>query len=228
MKGKKLPNREFAKRFDSVAHEYDKILNPYAVSRRYREIAKFAGGSCLEVGAGTRGITSARENKNCVMSDISFEMCKFSKEKYGSKVVCCDAEKLPFSDGAFDSIVSSESIHYLNHPERFFREANRLLKKGGSLIISAANQDMPIYDKAREILRKLGMGKMYFDDGLDSFIGTRELDRLLKENNFRVKTRKRILMFPSKYLHYANLLVEKSFLNYFCAFNFIVAQKASK
>lgn len=226
MKEKKLSNKEFAERFDSVAEKYDSILNPYAVFRRYNEIKKFVKGKCLEIGSGTGIAVSYTDGKNnYVLSDISFKMCNASKKKYKSKVICCDAEKLPFADNSFETIVSSEVIHYLNSSENFIKEANRVLKNHGLLVISAANQDMVIYDKIRSMLRIIGLNKMYFDDGLRSFIKISELRKLLVKHKFKVKIWKKFLFFPFRSLHKLNLVIEKTFLNYFCAFNLIVAEK---
>lgn len=229
MKKEKLSNREFAKRFDSVATKYDNMLNPYAVFRRYNEIMKFVKGKCLEVGAGTgRAISNNKIKNNYILLDISLKMCEVSKKKYESNVVCCDAEKLPFANNTFDTIISSESIHYLNHPENFIKEANRVLKNGGVLIFSFANQDMIIYDKIRTMLRLIGLNKTYFDDGIRSFIKFSELKKLLDKYKLRIRISKKIILFPFKSLHYLNLIIEKTFLNYFCIFNFVVADKVSK
>ena len=229
MKGKKLSNREFAKRFDSVAEKFDEISNTYTVLRRYNEIIRFVKGNCLEVGAGTGNIISLTKNKkNYFLSDISFKMCKVSKRKYHCNVVCCDAEKLPFSDNAFDTIISSENIYILNHPQYFIKEAFRVLKNKGILVITAANQDMIIYDRIRAMLRSIGLGSMYFDDGVRSFIKLSELKNLLNKNKFRVKTEKKIILFPFKNLDYFNRVLEKTFLSYFSIFNSIVAEKVSK
>jgi|SRR3989338_3476158 len=229
MKEKKLSNREFAKIFDSVAEKFDEISNTYTVLRRYNEIIKSVKGNCLEVGAGTGNMISLTKNKkDYLLSDISFKMCKVSKQKYHCNTVCCDAEKLPFSDNTFDTIISSETIYILDHPQYFVKEAFRVLKDKGILIITVANQDMIIYDRVRAVLRSIGLSNMYFDDGVRSFMKLSELKNLLNKNKFRIKIEKKIILFPFKHLHRLNLMIEKTFLSYFSIFNLIVAEKVSK
>ena len=50
------------------------------------------------------------------------------------------AEKMPFESGFFDSIVAGELIEHIYTPELFLREANRVLKKAGVMIITTPNQ----------------------------------------------------------------------------------------
>jgi len=49
-------------------------------------------------------------------------------------------EELPHPTGAFDGILCSSVVEYLDRPEAALREFNRLLKPGGMLIISAPNR----------------------------------------------------------------------------------------
>jgi len=226
MKEKKLSNREFGERFDKVASIFDDISNPYTLHRRYNEIEPFIQGDCLEVGVGTGSIISNSNNKKTyTLSDISFNMCDISKQKYKCNTVCCDAEELPFSDNSFDTIISSEMIYILNRPENFINEAYRVLKKNGVLIITAANQDMVIIDKIRSMLRLIGFKGMYFNDGVRRYITSREITKLLSKHKFKIKTQKKIIFFPFKHMHFLNLMIEKTFLNYFCIFIFVVGNK---
>ena len=155
-------------------------------------------------------------------------MCRIASKNHHANAVCCDAENLPFSSNSFDSIVSLEVVYYLNNPESFIKEARRVLKKKGNLIIIMANDDMKIYDGIRKILRKLGISNMYFDDGVTSFMKLRELQKLLAKNGFKAILTNKIVMFPSKSLHKVNLIVEGTFLKNLCVFVFVVAEKTGK
>ncbi len=48
-------------------------------------------------------------------------------------------EKLPFSDSAFDYVVTIEGIEHTENPFRFLRECARVLKKGGKLYLTTPN-----------------------------------------------------------------------------------------
>lgn len=47
---------------------------------------------------------------------------------------------LPHSDGAFDAVVSLQVIEHLHEPWEFLRECARVLRPGGSLILSTPNR----------------------------------------------------------------------------------------
>ncbi|MBN1384056.1 MAG: methyltransferase domain-containing protein [Elusimicrobia bacterium] len=222
----KLTNDEFRKRFDGIASVYSEILNPYMIYRRSSELLLSAKGKILEVGAGTGNITSfLKDFSNVTLSDISEKMCETARKKHNCSVVCCDAEKLKFPDDTFDTVIASEVIYYLDHPDLFIKEALRVLKKGGMLLISSANDDMRIYDIIRNMVRALGIKRMYFDDGNRRFIKLENILKLLAENGFTVKKAKKIVPIPSKLFHKVNLVLEDTFLNYFGTFIIVIAEK---
>ena len=61
-----------------------------------------------------------------------------------------NVEELPFPDNSFDVVVSLETIEHLDEPAKFLTELHRVLKKGGTAIISCPNdnyyvQNIPDY-----------------------------------------------------------------------------------
>ena len=46
-----------------------------------------------------------------------------------------DSENLPFAEKTFDVVVCTNSFHHYPHPQAFFNEAARVLKRGGRLIL---------------------------------------------------------------------------------------------
>ena len=229
MKKRKPTNLEFAKKFDTVADKYIEISNDYTSTRRIKESLKFLKGRCLEVGGASGNLVKFIEDRsNYVLSDISPKMCEVARKKYNCKVVCCDAEKLPFKKNEFDSIICLEVIYYLDRPENFLREANRVLKPGGTLIISMFNNKVKYYHNLRTFLRRLKLFETYFDDPINTFISLKKLIKMLKSNNFKIVKDKKIILIPFGKFHKLNLLLEKTFLKVFSTFIIIVAKKDLK
>jgi SAM-dependent methyltransferase len=59
--------------------------------------------------------------------------------------------KFPLEDATFDAVLNTVSVQYLQYPEAVFSEICRILKPGGSAIISFSNR--MFYQKAVQIWR---------------------------------------------------------------------------
>lgn len=89
----------------------------------------------------------------------------FAMKKLGySKVVATDKypqfnecvlgdilDKLPFKDKTFDVVISRDLAEHIIDNERFFKEQNRVLKKGGIIIVMTPN------------VERLSLGEFYDD-----------------------------------------------------------------
>jgi SAM-dependent methyltransferase len=53
-----------------------------------------------------------------------------------------DALNTPFADRSLDFVVSSNMIHHVPYPVRFFAEMNRILKPGGVLLVQELNASL--------------------------------------------------------------------------------------
>ena len=85
----------------------------------------------IEVGCGTGISKHFIKSKNYKISDYA------NHEWLDYKMI--DALKTGFKDQSFDYIISSNMIHHVPYPTNFFKEASRILRPGGRVIIQEIN-----------------------------------------------------------------------------------------
>ena len=89
-----------------------------------RIVAACASGMTIEIGGGIGNLK--QRLSNVVATDIQF----------GSWLDCvADAHYLPFATGVAANIVMVDVLHHIEFPTVFFREAERVLRRGGRLIM---------------------------------------------------------------------------------------------
>ena len=95
----------------------------------------------LDVGCGTGPViellAKKYPEKHFVGLDITPAMIEAARSKGlpNAEFVVGDAENLPFGDGGFDAVLCSNSFHHYPNPGAFLREAHRVLRPGGKLIL---------------------------------------------------------------------------------------------
>ena len=135
---KKIKFDEKENRMSKVGATEDVIKNykqgknknlDYLLSKRFSWMNNFIRSSDvgLEVGAGAGLSKKFILNKNLKISDFS------DHQHLDFKNV--DAQKTKFNENNFDYIISSNMLHHIPYPIKFFQEAHRILKKNGKLII---------------------------------------------------------------------------------------------
>lgn len=93
---------------------------------------------------------------------------------YHSKVIA-DAENLPFADNSFDNVWACAVCQYLNL-DGFVREAKRITRAGGHVLILVPNANSPW-----DIIKKLlGMGTWWDQEGIVKQYSVRELKQFGK------------------------------------------------
>jgi 2-polyprenyl-3-methyl-5-hydroxy-6-metoxy-1,4-benzoquinol methylase len=109
---------------------------------RYHFAAKYCQRKrVLDVATGTgygAHILRTRGANEVVAVDREQEALAYASSRYGSdglRWVDSDAYALPF-DSEFDIVVSFETIEHLKEPERFVRECRRVVKPGGTFLVS--------------------------------------------------------------------------------------------
>ncbi|NXT59552.1 GTOMC protein, partial [Pluvianellus socialis] len=106
-------------------------------------------------GQGTRFL--AEHFKKVVGTDISEAQVQEARDAPSMpniSYLVCPAEELPFEDASVDLLTSFTAAHWFDI-EKFMREANRVIKPGGCMVISTYTTDMRLhYGNCSEKLTK--------------------------------------------------------------------------
>ncbi len=102
----------------------------------------------LDIGCGT-GVNSARMREmghEVFGVDISAEAIeKYNAAGMNGIVADIEADALPFEDGFFDAVLMSEVIEHLYSTDAVIKKMGRVLRKGGTLILSTPNSAFFLY-----------------------------------------------------------------------------------
>lgn len=105
---------------------------------RYRFARDLVKGQVLDVACGTGYGTALL---GAVGVDVSLEALRYAR-RHPARYVAADAARLPFGKGAFDAVVSFETIEHVADPVRFVGECSRVLKPGGLFLVSTPNREL--------------------------------------------------------------------------------------
>jgi SAM-dependent methyltransferase len=133
--------RLFALRNSVRAADYDHRafdswipLQRYWQRRRFRIIQDFVGdaGRVLDIGCGSSRIVQTLAQ--AVGVDLAMRKLRWLRRP-GRHLVQASINHLPFSDGAFDAVISSEVIEHVPPEEVNLRELVRVIRPGGLLVL---------------------------------------------------------------------------------------------
>ena len=105
------------------------------------ELERDSFDTVLDVGCGTGPViellSKKYPGKHFVGLDITPAMIEVAQLKKlpNAEFIVGDAENLPFGDGNFDAVLCANSFHHYPNPGAFLREAHRVLRPGGKLIL---------------------------------------------------------------------------------------------
>ena len=149
----RIPEGEAIAREQDARH-FNEVMGRGIAQRQYSELAESIvqigvpeGGKILDVGTGT-GFTALaiarllRGKVQIVGLDLSVSMLTLAAENARRENLQDtltwqegDAKSMPFSDGEFDLVVSSGSLHHWDDPVKIFDEIARVLKASGKCIV---------------------------------------------------------------------------------------------
>lgn len=133
------------------------ILHPQYIAKKVEyeainEARKYANGKLLDIGCGTM---SYREDLLKIVNEyIGLDYPKTKKMYPGAPKpdILADAKKLPFDTGTLDTVLMLQVLEHIDNPELAIKEASRVLKKEGILIISVPFL-YPVHDAPYDYFR---------------------------------------------------------------------------
>lgn len=102
-------------------------------------------GKLLDIGCGVGFFMENLEKNGSKMElhGVDFSEYNLKKAKQTSKKFklkqCNIEEGIPYKDGFFDTVYAAELIEHLVDPDYFLKECNRLLKPGGTILVTTPN-----------------------------------------------------------------------------------------
>jgi len=133
--------------FDQHVHEYEEWFDQYpyvfqseieAVREMLPEGDSLSG---IEIGLGTGRYSMALKIKEGIEPSRNMRTLAI---KRGIDAMEGVAEKLPYGDMRFDFAVMLFCISYFNSLKAAFKEAHRILKRNGSLVIGFIDKESPV------------------------------------------------------------------------------------
>lgn len=131
---RKIEDYDWVKAADTTVG-LESYLHRYRSRRMQMLIEKFGKGDrYLDVGCGT-GLILRNMPAGAVGIDLNpRHLERAAKHAPKATVQSADAEKLPFADGQFSSVVCTEVLEHLVHPEDAVEGIHRVLENGGRFI----------------------------------------------------------------------------------------------
>ena len=133
--------------YDAIALSYaadneTNLLNNYYERPAVLDLlGDVEGRFVLDAGCGAGPLMAALHSKGAEVTgfDASAAMIELARQRLGEEATLLVADlsqPLPFTDGAFDDVVASLVLHYLQDWSAPLAELRRILKPGGRLILS--------------------------------------------------------------------------------------------
>ena len=228
---------DYSDRIISFADRYAHWRRINSIIKHFHREAKKAkrqNFNTLDIGCGKGYIDFKLKesvNKNCHLRVIGIDNYKpaidfaNTRKEFLNRGDChfelMDACSLKFENDFFDIIICSEMLEHFKEPQRAINEINRVLKKGGRLILTTRFV-YPLHDVPYDYFRytKYGLRELFKDWKIDVLESESEslesiailLQRLIFQINYKFnKFIKVILLVQVQFFLFLNRFVSKEF-----------------
>lgn len=202
-----MPDRSFY--YDTIAHQFDAVMNPYEMGKRVRLIFDtlltdpLAGRLVLDAGCGSGVVSALLAGKGArvVSLDISHNLLVETRRKTGGDGLAQGSlQTLAFAADTFDYVVSTEVIEHTPSPARSVSELLRVLKPGGILVLTVPHR---LWRFSVTVANLLGVRQYR---GYENWVGRRELAGWLQAGGGEIEQMVGFNLFPVFYRPFLRLL----------------------
>jgi len=187
--------------YDTIADDFDSIMNMYDTNRRIEVIfddflgnENLSGKTLLDGGCGTGWFTKKAVERNAIVTslDIAPKLVEITKKKCPNITgVEGSLLELPFDDNSFDYVISSDVIEHTPNPLDAVKELIRVLKPGGKICITVPNRTFWYFS-----VKIANTFKLRDYQGFENWVHYDELKDFLIKNNIEINDFKGIHLFP--------------------------------
>jgi SAM-dependent methyltransferase len=194
---------------------------------RYHRYLAGTGKRVLELGSGTGELLNALEPSRGVGIELSPKTAQLSQQRYPQlEIINDDVESLgKLSSEAFDYIVMSDLVGYLDDIQSFFQSLRRFCERDTRLVVSYYNF---LWQPVLRLGERLGL-KMPTPE--QSWLSLQDLENLLHLAGYETVKVERRLLFP-KYVPLLswlfNLIGTLPGINRACLAHYVVARPAAR
>ena len=144
--------------YDNRAFDSRIWLQRYWQRSRYRHIVRFTGDASRVLDAGCGSTQILNGVPQAVGMDILRRKLRFMRRP-GRRLVAGSTDALPFADGAFEVVISSQVIEHIPEQDAVFEELVRCIEPGGKLILGTPDYggwQWPLIEKAYAFFKPTG------------------------------------------------------------------------
>ena len=183
---------------DRLTGRFDELMDDYDLGRRTALLVdRFLGDTIrgklvLDAGCGVGGVTRTlvARGARVVALDIGPSLAAETKARCGCDAVVGSLASTGFASDSFDAVLSSEAVEHTPDPRASVRELYRLVKPGGSLVISMPNR---LWQAPVRAASALGL-RPY--DGYENFLWPHELRQVLERAGAEIVDHRGIHLWP--------------------------------
>lgn len=183
--------------FEEIGDNFNKWASSYDVERRVKLITSMlppesSSKSCLEIGCGYGAISEALKplTGKLTVTDISEKLAATVGERLSVDWSAQNACALNLPAESFDLVVSSECIEHTPDPGTALEEMARMLRPGGTVVITSPNR---LWMASIKIAACLGMRNF---DGIENWLFPWTAATTLKKRRMEIVRLSACHLFP--------------------------------